>query len=105
MKPVCSISVDLDPLGCYYGIHGLGDPPPALADVVLRRAVPRFASLLKRRGITATFFVVGSDLDGNGTRSSPGRAIASDLAKAGHELGNHSYSHPYELCRLSRERV
>jgi hypothetical protein len=98
---ICSVSVDLDPLGCYYGIHGLGTPPAQLENVVLRRALPRFAEMFERHGITATFFVVGSDV----ARDSAGRAQVAQLAKAGHELGNHTHTHPYELTRLSRERI
>ncbi len=98
---VCSVSVDLDPLSCYYGIHGLGTPAGPLADVVLRRALPRFAELFERRGIQATFFVVGSDVEGDPS----GRAQLAKLAHGGHELGNHSYSHLYEMARLDRERI
>lgn len=98
---VCSVSVDLDPLSCYYGIHGLGTPPGLLADVVLQRALPRFAELFTRRGLFATFFVVGADLE----RDPSGRALLSELARAGHELGNHSHNHPYELARLPRARI
>jgi hypothetical protein len=98
---VCSVSVDLDPLHCYYGIHGLGDVPAPLADVVLHRALPRFAEMFAKRGIHATFFVVGSDLE----RDPGARSQLRDLARAGHELGNHSWSHPYEMARLPRDRV
>ncbi|HZS37502.1 MAG TPA: polysaccharide deacetylase family protein [Polyangia bacterium] len=98
---VCSISIDLDPLSCYYGIHGLGEPPAPLTDVVLRRALPRFAEMLERRRIHATFFVVGSDVE----RDPSGRAQLGQLARGGHELGNHSQTHPYELARLPRERI
>jgi hypothetical protein len=98
---VCSVSVDLDPLSCYYGIHGLGAPPEPLAHVVLLRALPRYAELFQRRGIRATFFVVGADLE----RDPAGRALLSELSRAGHELGNHSHTHPYELARLPRARI
>jgi hypothetical protein len=98
---VCSVSVDLDPLRCYYGIHGLGAPPAQLAHVVLRRALPRFAEMFERRGLHATFFVVGDDV----ASDQAGRALLSQLARAGHELGNHSYTHPYDLARLSRARI
>jgi hypothetical protein len=98
---VCSVSVDLDALSCYYGIHGLGPVPAPLADVVLHRALPRFAELFDKRGMHATFFVVGSDLE----RDPGGRNLLRDLARRGHELGNHSYSHPYDLARLPKERV
>jgi hypothetical protein len=98
---VCSVSVDLDPLGCYYGIHGLGTPPAQLENVVLRRALPRFAEMFERRRIKATFFVIGSDVQ----RDAAGRSQLSQLAKSGHELGNHTHTHPYELTRLSRQRI
>ena len=99
--PICSVSVDLDPLSCYYGIHGLGAPPAQLRDVVLHRALPRFAELFERRRIKATFFIVGSDL----VHDAAGKKHLGALARAGHELGNHSFTHPYDLCRLSRTKI
>ncbi len=98
---VCSVSVDLDPISCYYGIHGLGEPPAPLAHVVLQRALPRFAEIFQRRGIHATFFVVGSDLASDPS----GRATLTDLAKSGHELGNHTHHHRYDFARLSAEEI
>ena len=107
--PVCAISIDVDPLPCYYQIHGLGyaTAPPALRDVVTRRALPRFAELFARRGLAATFFVVGEDLDVSvlGARARAARAMYGDLSRDGHELGNHSYSHPYDLARWPGERA
>ena len=97
----CSVSVDLDPLHCYYGIHGLGTPPAALAHVVLRRALPRFAEMFARHRLRATFFVVGSDAAGDVA----GSKQLAHLAQEGHELGNHSHTHPYELARLDRARI
>jgi peptidoglycan-N-acetylglucosamine deacetylase len=99
--PTCSVSVDLDPLSCYYGIHGLGAPPAQLRDVILHRALPRFAELFDRRRIKATFFIVGSDL----VTDTAGKKHLGTLARAGHELGNHSFTHPYDLCRLSRTQI
>jgi peptidoglycan-N-acetylglucosamine deacetylase len=99
---LCSVSIDLDPLRCYYGIHGLGETPPQLADVVLRKGLPRFAEVLERHGVKATFFVVGEDI---AARGASGRADLERLARAGHELGNHSFTHPYELARLDEPTV
>lgn len=91
-----SVSVDLDPLRCYYQIHGLGPSPDHLTDVVLQRALPRFLDVFDRFGLRSTLFVVGSDaLDG-----SPGRPLLREAARLGHELGNHSFHHPYDLSRL-----
>jgi peptidoglycan-N-acetylglucosamine deacetylase len=98
---VCSVSVDLDSIGCYYGIHGLGDVPSQLRHVMMQRALPRFAELFDRRRIHATFFVVGSDLDGD----APGRGQLAAMSRAGHELANHSHTHPYHLTHLSREEI
>jgi hypothetical protein len=102
--PVCAVSIDVDPLPCYYRIHGLGDAPRELRDVVARRALPRFGELLAARGVPATVFVVGQDLDvaAGGGSAPAARALFADLARARHELGNHSYSHPYDLARHGR---
>jgi hypothetical protein len=101
-RPLASVSIDVDPLPCYYRIHGLGPAPDALRDVVLRRALPRFAELLASRGIAATFFLVAEDVDltALGARARAARALTLELVRAGHEIGNHSYAHPYELARL-----
>ena len=104
MGPVCAVSVDLDPLGCYYGIHGLGAAPAELSDVVLRRGLPRFLELFARRRLAATFFVVGEDLD-EGVGTAAGREALRAAVAAGHELGNHTHHHRYELTRLDPEAI
>ncbi|HEY0191312.1 MAG TPA: polysaccharide deacetylase family protein [Kofleriaceae bacterium] len=106
--PTCAISIDLDAIGCYYRIHGLGAPPAELDHVILERALPRAAKLFAARGVRVTWFVVGRDADaelaGITPRDRQLRAKHAErlaaLAAAGDELGNHSYSHPYELARL-----
>jgi peptidoglycan/xylan/chitin deacetylase (PgdA/CDA1 family) len=97
----CSVSVDLDPLSCYYGIHGLGAPPRELAHVVLRRGLPRFAELFARRRIRATFFVVGEDA----AQDPVGQRQLAQAVRDGHELGNHSHRHRYDLARLDRPTI
>jgi peptidoglycan-N-acetylglucosamine deacetylase len=89
----CAVSVDLDGLDCYYGIHGLGPVPEGLSGLVLRRALPRFLDLFDRRGIQATLFVIGRDAMSDG-------AAVREAVAAGHEIANHSYTHPYGLLRL-----
>ncbi|HET7499590.1 MAG TPA: polysaccharide deacetylase family protein [Kofleriaceae bacterium] len=109
-RGVCALSIDLDGLPCYYRIHGLGPPPAELEHVILERALPRAARLFSSRGLAVTWFVVGRDADAE--LATPDRAarIANAarlraLAEHGDELGNHSYSHPYDLARRSREEV
>jgi peptidoglycan-N-acetylglucosamine deacetylase len=106
----CAISIDLDALACYYRIHGLGAAPAELEQVILERALPRAARLFAARGIPVTWFVVGRDADAE--LAVPDRATRAanaarlrELADRGDELGNHSYSHPYELARLSHDEV
>jgi peptidoglycan/xylan/chitin deacetylase (PgdA/CDA1 family) len=110
--PRCAISIDVDGLACYYRIHGLGPAPRELRDLMIRRALPRFAAILDRWGMPATFFLVGRDVDpaawdagdpGNDVAAS--RAVIARLAARGHEIGNHSYSQPYELARLPAQRA
>src|SRR5678816_4190049 len=106
----CAISIDLDGIACYYRIHGLGPPPVELEHAILERAWPRAAKLFAARGIRVTWFVVGRDADGE--LAVPDRAARAAnaqrlraLAERGDELGNHSYSHPYELARMSPAEV
>ncbi len=53
--------------------------------------------ILKENGAKATFFVIGKN-----AREHPD--ILLDVYKAGHEIGNHTYSHP-EMRKLSPEKV
>ncbi|HMU40009.1 MAG TPA: polysaccharide deacetylase family protein [Pseudomonadota bacterium] len=98
---VASVSVDLDPLRCYYEIHGLSPFPTELEEVVMLRAVPRFLDLFAECGISATLFVVGQDA----LKGRAGHTLLRQAAQDSHELGNHSFSHPYNLSRLSAEAI
>jgi hypothetical protein len=106
---MCSISIDLDGIPCYYRIHGLGPPPPELEHLILERALPRAARLFASRDIRVTWFVVGQDADVELARDRAARAASAArlriLAEQGDELGNHSYSHPYDLARLGTAEV
>jgi hypothetical protein len=106
----CAVSIDLDGIPCYYRIHGLGTAPRELEHVILERALPRAAALFADKHIHVTWFVIGRDADAEAAL--PDRAARAAnaerlraLAKAGDELGNHSYSHPYELARLGAREV
>ncbi len=88
-----AVNVDVDSLYLYYRIHDLDEAHAT--NVVWDKGVVRFAELFDELGVKATFFVVASDLE----RWPRARAIAEDLVAAGHELGSHSWSHPYDLTR------
>jgi peptidoglycan-N-acetylglucosamine deacetylase len=110
-RRLACVSVDLDPLACYYRIHALGPLPEGsssvggLADVVMRRSVPRFLDIFARHGVRATFFVVGSDVDGGSLGAQAARGLVREMIAAGHEVANHSFSHPYDLARLPARAV
>lgn len=98
MKPqaqarAAAINVDIDSLHLYYRIHGLDEA--AATNAVWERGVVRFAELFDELGVKATFFVVASDL----LRWPEAAKIARQLVEAGHELGSHSLTHPYDLVR------
>ena len=56
---------------------------------------PRLLDLLDERGIVATFYLIGSKVE-----SHP--EIARRIASAGHELGNHSWSHGFLTTQSAR---
>lgn len=96
-----AISIDLDGLGCYYRIHALGAPPAELEHVILERALPRAAALFAHHGLHVTWFVIGRDVDGHAGNVERLRTLAG----TGDEIGNHSYSHPYDLARMAPAQV
>ncbi len=93
-EPLAALSVDLDEIGCYAAIHGLDAPHEGSAHAIYERAIARFERLFADEGVSATFFVVGRDL----ARPANAARIAQ-LHARGHEIGNHSLSHLYDLTR------
>lgn len=101
MKPVASLSLDLDNQWSYMKTHGDAgwESYPSYLDVV----VPRVLEFLASRDLRITFFVVGQDaaIDRN-------REALASLAAAGHEIANHSFRHEpwlhlYSEAELQRE--
>lgn len=64
-------------------------PSPGVTDRVLEE--------LAKRNLRATFFMIGS-------KAAAYKSLAKEVFDAGHELGNHTYTHP-KLSSLSAERV
>lgn len=58
---------------------------------------PKLLDMLKARGIRATFYVVGGAVEAN-------PEIARRIVNEGHEIANHTWSHPY-LTKLSSDGV
>jgi len=89
---LCSVSVDLDEIACYSAIHGLaaGAECHAVYDLALGR-IREFAASLR---LPLTLFVIARDLDRQENLAPLKRAVAD-----GHEIGNHSLDHLYDLTR------
>jgi hypothetical protein len=98
MKPVASLSLDLDNQWSYMKTHGDAgwDAYPSYLDIV----VPRVLDFLAARGLRITFFVVGQDA----ARERNHEALAA-LSAAGHEIGNHSFRHEPWLHLYSEDEL
>ncbi|MGB7201522.1 MAG: polysaccharide deacetylase family protein, partial [Pyrinomonadaceae bacterium] len=98
MKPIASLSLDLDNQWSYMKTHGdaLWETFPSYLDLV----VPRILKFLKDRDLTITFFIVGQDaaLEKNHT-------ALKQIVDAGHEIGNHSFNHEPWLHLYSKEQL
>ncbi len=94
MRKLASISVDLDEVPRYAAIHGVEAPAGPGARAVYEKCVPRLAAWFDDDSIRATFFAIGEDLVKEENRST-----VAGLHAAGHEIGNHSYHHFYDLTR------
>ena len=95
-----SIHIDIDSpetLLRFWGFHGIGVDLDGFYDLAMSRAL----SLLRQCGIQATFFCVGSELE----RSSAAAAMIRQASREGHEIANHTYSHPFALSTLSADDI
>ncbi|HKO90133.1 MAG TPA: polysaccharide deacetylase family protein [Polyangiaceae bacterium] len=96
---VCAISVDLDEIHHYYAIHGLA-PSAEAAHAVYDTALARYRDFASVARLPLTLFAVGADL----ARAESAAALRQ-LAQLGHEVGNHSFDHWYDLSRRPREQI
>lgn len=95
----CAVSVDLDEIHHYLAIHGV----PALsvdAHAVYDVALPRLLDWAEQRSISLTLFTVGADVG-----RERNRRVLVDAVARGHEIGNHSYSHAYDLTRWPTSNI
>jgi hypothetical protein len=98
MKPIASLSLDLDNKWSYMKTHGDGgwDSFPSYLDLV----VPRFLEVLRELELRITVFIVGQDavLEKN-------HAALASITQAGHEVGNHSFHHEPWLHLYTDEEI
>lgn len=93
----CALSVDLDEIPHYHRIHGLPAPSGAAAHAVYDIALDRCFEFARAEAIPLTFFVVAADTER--PESAERLRCAVHL---GHEIGNHSKDHFYDLVRRPR---
>lgn len=97
-KPIASLSLDLDNLWTYLKVHGDAhwEDYPSYLPVF----VPIILKFFERWNQKITFFVVGQDA----LQPQNAEPLAM-LAKAGHEIGNHSMGHEPWMQNYGEDRV
>lgn len=98
-RPYGTIQVDVDELAVYYESLSLPSPDGE-SGPVYAQGLPRLLELFEQFEIRATFFICGRDLE-----SADRRRLIRRMAEQGHELANHSYSHPRGFARLPAKRL
>lgn len=98
MKPIASLSLDLDNKWSYMKTHGDGgwDSFPSYLDLV----VPRFLEVLRELDLKITVFIVGQD-----AAQEKNHAALASITQAGHEVGNHSFHHEPWLHLYTDEEI
>ena len=81
-----NIHVDCDPLWVYASEYGM--QPDYSNSVIYEISLPALVEMLECRNLRATFFLIGRDLELPACR-----LFAERVLRAGHQLGNHTYSH------------
>lgn len=93
----CAISVDLDEIPNYCAIHGV-QLHELNTTAVYDVALPRLQSFADKHALPLTLFAIGRDLE-----RAEAAATVRRLARAGHEIANHSLDHFYDLTRRPRD--
>ncbi len=87
------VNLDTLALGSQWRLRPQDDPTYRLMD---QRLIAEF----EKRDIKVTLFAAGKDLEVAGNRE-----FIKKWSRAGHEIGNHSYSHPLNLASLTRHEI
>lgn len=99
MRPLSSLSVDLDNHWSYLKTHG--DESWTEFPTYLDQVVPLINEFANRHDLTLTVFVVGQDAELEKNRSA-----MTQLGQSRHEVGNHSFHHePWMHLKTSKENL
>ena len=98
MKPIASISLDLDNLWSYMKTHG--DPGWQSFPSYLDTFIPLVLDVLDDLNLKITFFIVGQDaaLEKN-------HDVLKLITEKGHEVGNHSFNHDPWLHLYPKDQI
>lgn len=90
ISPFC-ITIDCDSLSEHHAVWGLPPPPAPQVERFFLQSLETAFTFLEDRHLRATFFVTGARLTEDVWH------LLLRIAGAGHELANHTWSHPYDL--------
>jgi hypothetical protein len=97
-KPIASLSLDLDDQWTYMKTHG--DAGWESYPSYLSYAVPRILDFLDEHDTKITFFIVAQD-----AYFEQNREVLRDIARRGHDIGNHTFNHDPWLHIYSEEEI
>ncbi len=95
--PAC-FTVDCDALEEHHAVWGLPEPDRVRAERFWMQGVLAALEFLRRQEVQATFFIVGSRVPSSGMQ------LLRKMATV-HEIGNHTWSHPWDLSRMDEPGV
>jgi peptidoglycan/xylan/chitin deacetylase (PgdA/CDA1 family) len=96
---LCSVSVDVDGIEHYRAIHGLGSGDGSGAELAHTLGVQRLCDWAAALELPLTWFVIARD-----TYKHEFVQLLQSAIAGGHEVGNHTLDHRYDLVRLPREQ-
>src|SRR3989338_1290749 len=94
---LATIQVDLD--GLWTNLRYYGHDAPVSPDIVFTSGLRRYLDIFEELGIKATFFVIGKDIG-----IPEKRALLQEAHEKGHELANHTFTHPFGFRKLSAQQ-
>ena len=89
-----AFNINFDSLGEAFGF------PAGFRDPSFFQVFDRFAEFAERYGFRYSIFVIGKDLENPEVA-----ARVREWSQAGHEIGNHTWSHPMSLGAMRREAI
>lgn len=100
MKKTVGLNINLDSIRECLKLAGQDTPPAGFKDPAFHAITDRFLALADEFGAKLTFFVIGRDL-----ADPASRAQVQRWAALGHEIANHTHTHPQNLADLPLAKI